>query len=122
MHQNCRWIYLTDDNPRSENPKKIRSDIKKGIKANKLTEIPNRKKAILNCIKDLSSGDIAIIAGKGHEKTQDYNGKKKFLSDRKEILKSINFKNKELFKDKRLNIIKKKLNYYQKNSNSMMHQ
>ena len=101
-------IYLTDDNPRSENPKKIRSDIKKGIKTNNLIEIPNRKIAILNCIKDLSSGDIAIIAGKGHEKTQDYNGKKKFLSDRKEIIKSISFKNKKLFKDKRLNIIQEK--------------
>ncbi|MDB9746627.1 UDP-N-acetylmuramoyl-L-alanyl-D-glutamate--2,6-diaminopimelate ligase [Candidatus Pelagibacter sp.] len=101
-------IYLTDDNPRSENPKKIRNEIKKGIKTNKMKEISNRKIAISNCIKDLCSGDIAIIAGKGHEKTQDYNGIKFFLSDRKEILKSIDHKNDKLFNDIRLNIIQEK--------------
>ena len=56
-------IYLTDDNPRSENPKKIREDIKKGINNKNLIEIPDRKIAILNCINDLSSGEVAIIAG-----------------------------------------------------------
>ena len=108
-------IYLTDDNPRTENPKKIRNDIKKGIRTNNLIEIPNRKIAINNCINDLCSGDIAIIAGKGHEKTQDYNGKKIFLSDRQEILNSINFKNNRLFKDKRLNIIQEKTKILIKN-------
>jgi MurE/MurF fusion protein len=101
-------IYLTDDNPRSEDPKNIRNDIKKGIRTKNIKEIPNRKIAISNCVNDLCSGDIAIIAGKGHEKTQDYDGKKNFLSDRKEILKSINLKNKKLFKDIRLNIIQEK--------------
>jgi MurE/MurF fusion protein len=101
-------IYLTDDNPRNENPKKIRSEIKKGIKNKNSQEIPERKKAILKCIGNLSSGDIAIIAGKGHEKTQDYKGKKKYFSDRKEILKSILKKNKLLFNDLRLNIIQEK--------------
>ena len=101
-------IYLTDDNPRSENPQKIRNEIKKGIKNKDLQEISSRKKAIFKCIKDLKSGDIAIIAGKGHEKTQEYKGKKKFFSDRKEILESILIINKFLFKDKRLNIIQEK--------------
>ena len=101
-------IYLTDDNPRNENPKKIRSEIKKGIKNKNSQEIPERKKAILKCISNLSSGDIAIIAGKGHEKTQDYKGKKKYFSDRKEILKSILKKNELLFNDLRLNIIQEK--------------
>ena len=40
-------IYLTDDNPRLEQPNKIRKDIKKGIKKQKVIEIPNRAKAIL---------------------------------------------------------------------------
>ena len=101
-------IYLTDDNPRSENPQKIRNEIKKGIKNKDLQEISSRKKAIYKCIKDLQSGDIAIIAGKGHEKTQEYKGKKKFFSDRKEILESILLINKFLFKDKRLNILQEK--------------
>ena len=71
-------IYLTDDNPRNENPSKIRKDIKKGIKKKNMVEIPNRKRAIHQSIQNLRTGEILLIAGKGHEKTQDY-GKKKFF-------------------------------------------
>ena len=108
-------IYLTDDNPRTEDPQKIRNEIKKGIKNKNLNEIPERKKAISKCINALCSGDVALIAGKGHEKTQDYKGKKIFFSDRKEILKSILKKNKKLFWDLRLNIIKEKSDNFPKN-------
>ena len=102
-------IYLTDDNPRSENPQNIRNEIKKGIKNKNFLEVPERKKAIHKSINSLCSGDIAIIAGKGHEKTQDYKGKKIFFSDRKEILKSIKKKKKKLFKKQ----LKRKTYYYQ---------
>ena len=102
-------IYLTDDNPRGENPRIIRNQIIKGIKkTKKLIEIPNRKMAIKNCIDDLHSGEIAIIAGKGHEKIQEYKNKKFYFSDRQEILNFINNKNKKLFNDLRLNIIQEK--------------
>ena len=36
----CDTIYLTDDNPRTENPKLIRSQIKKGLKQKRFNEIP----------------------------------------------------------------------------------
>jgi len=108
-------IYLTDDNPRNENAKKIRNEIRKGISNKYIKEIPNRKIAINDCIHDLCSGDIAIIAGKGHEKTQNYNGKNFLFSDRKEILNSINLKNKRLFTDKRLNIFLDKIKSLPKN-------
>ena len=39
-------IYLTDDNPRTENPRLIRNQIKSGIKKHKYFEIPSRAKAI----------------------------------------------------------------------------
>ena len=110
-------IYLTDDNPRSENPQKIRNEIKKGIKNKNVEEVSERKKVIIKCINNLCSGDIAIIAGKGHETTQDYNGKKRYFSDRKEILKSILKKNRLLFKDLRLNIIQEKTKILPKNIN-----
>ena len=71
-------IYLTDDNPRDENPYNIRTDIKKGIRRTKIYEFPNRKKAIYEAIKNLNTGELLLIAGKGHEKTQDY-GKKKYF-------------------------------------------
>jgi murE/murF fusion protein len=103
------FVYLTDDNPRRENPKTIRNQIVKGIKQKKkLIEIASRKIAISRCINDLHSGEIAIVAGKGHEKTQEYKDKKFYFSDREEILNCINIKNKKLFNDLRLNIIQEK--------------
>ena len=72
-------IYLTDDNPRNENPLKIRKDIKKGIKNIKVKEFSNRKKAIHQAIMSLNTGDLLLVAGKGHEKFQDYGGKKFFF-------------------------------------------
>ncbi len=110
-------IYLTDDNPRKENPQKIRNEIKKGIKNKIFNEIPERREAIQKCVRNLCSGDIAIIAGKGHEKIQEYNGKKLIFSDRKEILKSISKKNKILFRDLRLNIIQEKTRILPKDIN-----
>jgi len=99
-------IYLTDDNPRNENPSKIRNDVKKGIKSIKIHEEPNRKYAIYKAVTSLNTGEILLVAGKGHEKTQDYGGKKLFFSDQEVILESIKKKNKFLFKDLKLNIIK----------------
>ena len=102
----CDTIYLTDDNPRSENPNKIRKEIKKGIQNKNISEISSRKLAISKCIQNLNTGDIAIVAGKGHEKTQDYNNRKYFFSDRDEILKFIKRKNISLHNDLRSNILK----------------
>ena len=103
-------IYLTDDNPRNEAPSKIREDIKKGIKKIKVNEIPDRKKAIKNAINDLNTGEILLVAGKGHEKIQDYGRRKLFFSDKQIILKSIKLKNKSLSNDLKLNIIKEESN------------
>jgi MurE/MurF fusion protein len=99
-------IYLTDDNPRNENPSKIRNEIKKGIKNAKIFEISNRKEAIFQAVKNLNTGDLLLVAGKGHEKTQDFGRKKLFFSDQEVILKSIKLKNKSLTKNLKLNIIK----------------
>ncbi len=101
-------IYLTDDNPRNEDPKKIRKDIKKGIKKVKIKEIPNRKLAIHKAIMGLKTGELLLVAGKGHEKTQDFGKRKIFFSDQIEILNSIRSKNKFLSNDLRLNIIREK--------------
>jgi len=99
-------IYLTDDNPRFESPSKIRSDIIRGIKKQNPEVIPNRKKAILKAISDLNTGNILLIAGKGHEKIQDFGNKKIFFSDKKVIIKAIKIKNSILSKNLKLNIIK----------------
>ena len=98
-------IYLTDDNPREEDPSKIRKDIKKGVKKNKVYEIANRKKAIHEAVLSLKSGDVLLVAGKGHEKTQDYGNKKLFFSDKEIILNSIKLKNKHLSNNIKINIL-----------------
>jgi murE/murF fusion protein len=79
-------IYLTDDNPRTEQASKIRKDIKKGIKKQKVLEFPNRAKAISEAIKHLKIGEILIVAGKGHEKVQEIGGKKFFFQIKKLFL------------------------------------
>ena len=61
-------VYITDDNPRFEDPSKIRKDILRYC--SKAIEIPNRKKAIQFAINALLKNDVLIIAGKGHEKFQ----------------------------------------------------
>ena len=76
-------IYLTDDNPRLEQPSKIRKDIKKGIKKQKILEFSNRAKAISEAIKHLNTGEILLVAGKGHEKVQEIGIKKFFFQIKK---------------------------------------
>ena len=116
----CDKIYVTDDNPRNENPKKIRTDIMKGLKNSKAKEIDNRKKAILYALKSSDPYEVILIAGKGHETYQDLGKRKIFLSDKK-IVK--NFKNKNTFTYKNKNnlryndlilkkILKTKKNYF----------
>jgi len=105
-NQYCDRIYLTDDNPRNENPKKIRKSIRKNINEHKIYETPSRADAIKKAIFDLKTGDILMVAGKGHEKTQEYKRIKKLFSDQKEILKNIKIKNKTLSSNLKLNILK----------------
>ena len=112
----CDKIFLTDDNPRNESPKKIRNEIKKKIHRSKLIEIASREKAIKVAIENLNSGDVLLVAGKGHEIYQEYKGKKIFFSDKKCILKEISSKNKKLFKNWKANILNEKcdLNFLSK--------
>jgi MurE/MurF fusion protein len=105
----CDKIFLTDDNPRNEDPSKIRLSIKKYIKKSQLHEIPSRAKAIDLAVKNLKTGDVLLVAGKGHEESQDYGKQKKFFSDKKIILNSIKSKNKFLSKNLKVNILREQI-------------
>jgi len=74
-------IYLTNDNPRSENPMSIIRQIRKGCSNS--TVILDRKSAIKTAIQRLSSSGILLIAGKGHENYQIIGKKRKKFSDQK---------------------------------------
>lgn len=66
--QHADAVIVTDDNPRSENPAAIRAEILAA--ANGAKEIGDRAEAIRSAIASLQSGDVLLIAGKGHEAGQ----------------------------------------------------
>ena len=80
----CRKVFITDDNPRNEDPKRIRNEIIKGCKSIG-KNIGNRKKAIDFAIKELSENEVLLIAGKGHETVQDYGNSKVNFSDKQVV-------------------------------------
>lgn len=61
-------VIVTDDNPRSEDPATIRSAIMVGAPG--ATEVDGRREAIAEAIRIARSGDIVLVAGKGHETGQ----------------------------------------------------
>ncbi len=61
-------VIVTDDNPRGEDPGKIRADIMAGAPA--AMEVAGRKEAIARAVEMAAGGDIILLAGKGHETGQ----------------------------------------------------
>jgi UDP-N-acetylmuramoyl-L-alanyl-D-glutamate--2,6-diaminopimelate ligase len=61
-------VIITDDNPRSEDPAKIRADVMAGAPG--ATEVAGRREAIAEAIRIAKAGDIILVAGKGHETGQ----------------------------------------------------
>ena len=102
--KNAEKIYVTDDNPRNENPNLIRKMILSGFKKKlNIYEIPKRDKAIEAAVARSKPNNIILIAGKGHETTQTYGNQIINISD-KEIVKNINYK-KNVFDKKNSNKI-----------------
>jgi UDP-N-acetylmuramoyl-L-alanyl-D-glutamate--2,6-diaminopimelate ligase len=67
------FVVVTSDNPRSEDPQKIVEDILPGLERTgqaQYTVELNRRKAIAIALEKAQPGDMVLIAGKGHEKTQ----------------------------------------------------
>ena len=60
--------FVTDDNPRSEDPAAIRRDVLAG--AADALEVPDRRAAIRAAVAQLRDGDVLVVAGKGHEQGQ----------------------------------------------------
>ncbi len=74
----CDVAILTSDNPDFENPMSVIDDIAKSFEdsACEVIKIPDREEAIRYVISNAKSGDIIVLAGKGHEKYQLVNGEK----------------------------------------------
>lgn len=78
-------LFVTDDNPRSEDPASIRTAILQGVSAQGCTvhEIPSRSEAIEQAVLEADPGDIVLILGKGHETTQEIDGHVFAFDDRR---------------------------------------
>ena len=75
---------ITSDNPRFEEPQDIINDIKIGIgkTAGEYVEIIDRKEAIRYAIEHAQTGDVIVLAGKGHEDYQEIKGVKYDMDER----------------------------------------
>ena len=83
-------IYITNDNPRNEDPHQIISQIVGGLPSKTNCEIiADRKNAIESAIKNATLNDTIIIAGKGHEEYQEFGNKKIHFSDTEVALNAV---------------------------------
>lgn len=86
---------FTSDNPRTENPQTILDEMEAGVESQnykKTVAILDRKQAIKTACQMANSGDIILIAGKGHETYQEINGVREDFDDMQivqEILKQL---------------------------------
>lgn len=76
-------VWVTDDNPRSESAQAIVADILAGIGASSAVRVEHdRAVAINRAIREATRGDVVLIAGKGHETTQQIGSERRAFDDR----------------------------------------
>jgi len=76
-------VFLTSDNPRSEDPKAIANAIHGGLVGHAGVELVlDRSEAITRAIRDAAREDVVVIAGKGHESEQQIGAEIRHFSDR----------------------------------------
>ncbi len=78
---------ITTDNPRYEEPLDIIADIERGVQKSggKYVIVPDRKEAIRYALRKRRSGDVIVIAGKGHEDYQEIRGVRYPFDDRRAV-------------------------------------
>jgi UDP-N-acetylmuramoyl-L-alanyl-D-glutamate--2,6-diaminopimelate ligase len=77
-------VFVTDDNPRHEDPAFIRAQILVGCPL--AIEVPNRRQALSQAIRQMRPHDILLVAGKGHERGQIIGNEVIPFDDREEVL------------------------------------
>jgi UDP-N-acetylmuramoyl-L-alanyl-D-glutamate--2,6-diaminopimelate ligase len=70
--QNADYSIITSDNPRKEDPAQIIRDIEAGFRSKRFETVLDRREAITRAIQLAQPRDIVLIAGKGHEKYQEF--------------------------------------------------
>ncbi|MDG5788292.1 UDP-N-acetylmuramoyl-L-alanyl-D-glutamate--2,6-diaminopimelate ligase [Evansella sp. AB-P1] len=75
-------VYLTSDNPRTEEPLDIIKDMEQGMSGSNYTVIENRREAIFEVIRQAQENEVILIAGKGHETYQTIGKMNHYFDDR----------------------------------------
>ena len=86
--QQSSKVIFTSDNPRDEDPQTILDEMEKGVSAEnykKFVTIADRRQAIKTACQFAQSGDIILIAGKGHETYQEIKGERTHFDDMEEV-------------------------------------
>ncbi len=86
-------VIFTSDNPRSENPESIISEMEQGVEPQnsmKVMAITNRKQAIKAACQLANANDIILVAGKGHETYQEINGVRSEFNDYEVAMECLN--------------------------------
>ena len=75
-------LYVTSDNPRSEDPESILAEVRSGIDREAgVAAIVDRREAIARALAEARPGDVVVIAGKGHEQGQEFEDGRKIPFD-----------------------------------------
>ena len=83
-------VVVTDDNPRTEAPEQIFSDIRAGFaRPQNVQFLHGRDAAISSLIASAKAGDVVVLAGKGHEDYQEINGQRLTFSDLQQAAKAL---------------------------------
>jgi UDP-N-acetylmuramoyl-L-alanyl-D-glutamate--2,6-diaminopimelate ligase len=88
-------VILTSDNPRTEDPEKILDEMEAGITPDlrrKVVRISDRREAIKTAVMFAGTGDVILVAGKGHEPYQEVNGVRHHFDDREELTAAFKIK------------------------------
>ncbi len=75
-------VIVTSDNPRSEDPRRIIDEIVEGMVGAPELSDPDRRQALRHALATARSGDVVVVAGKGHERIQVVGGRKLDFDDR----------------------------------------
>ena len=81
-------VWVTSDNPRSEDPAQILADIETGCGGDYVLEV-DRARAIAGSVAEAAPGDCMVIAGKGHEDYQIIEGEYLHFSDEAQALEAL---------------------------------
>ncbi|MGC4029870.1 MAG: UDP-N-acetylmuramoyl-L-alanyl-D-glutamate--2,6-diaminopimelate ligase [Steroidobacteraceae bacterium] len=82
-------VILTDDNPRTEDPRVIVADIAAGMPAGSATVVHDRRTAILQAVAMAGPQDVVLVAGKGHETCQIVGGERLPFSDQRVVREAL---------------------------------